>query len=399
VRVMLIKVRNTIFLPLYICGFFADKTELGAIPITFSSFYLEKRHKPAKFIIVQIQNKFIQIASATLTIKTHVGFVCRFISNFPISSYFLLLAVSFAVYLSIFALHWTYKGIHFFCASSNACSTCVVGEYQSSACTATSNTVCSACCPVGQYSVGGCSGTTDSVCSACSACPIYQYRSSGCSRTTNSVCSVASCPPHSSGAPNCVCDPGSGGILTWDVVNGSWAGTCYGTAELTWQSWSSTYSVQDGVTAGQLIGELKPPSSLYCSRSLDNTGTIGNQFVCAGTNSQIGEMITIAWIQGCDQYGEFRIGFDWGLGGGVVVDGELVHVVVVNPAGNWWAGEWTSNEVNGVYNLPERLYAAGRHTIQFVGFEDSCDGNGAIQQQVRGGDWAPVDKFFTFKCA
>jgi hypothetical protein len=123
---------------------------------------------------------------------------------------------------------------------------------------------------------------------------------------------------------------------------------------------------------------------------------LSNQGLCGGSNSNIGELITINWMQNCDQYGSFRIGFDWGYGGGMIVDGELVHVVPSNPAANWWAGNWGA--INGVFTFPERLFTAGRHTVQFVGFEWCCDGNEAIHAMVRGGAWHVVDNSFSFAC-
>ncbi|OJY19748.1 MAG: hypothetical protein BGO98_40455 [Myxococcales bacterium 68-20] len=86
-----------------------------------------------------------------------------------------------------------------------ACSTCAAGSYPSAACTATTNTVCAACdascttcsgagtaactsCPAGSYLSGG-------SCLACSSCAAGTYPSAACTATTNTVCSAchASC--------------------------------------------------------------------------------------------------------------------------------------------------------------------------------------------------------------
>jgi len=196
------------------------------------------------------------------------------------------------------------------------------------------------------------------------------------------------CPDGPNDPPN---DPPSHGS------SGSSGSGSAGSTTLTWQSWSSpSFQVSSGTTAAQLLGQIQSPIPGYCRQSLGSTGTLSNQGLCGGSNSNIGELITIDWMQNCDQYGSFRIGFDWGYGGGMIVDGELVHVVPSNPATNWWAGNWGA--VNGVFTFPERLFTTGRHTVQFVGFEWCCDGNEVIQAMVRGGSWRVVDNSFSFAC-
>jgi hypothetical protein len=60
-----------------------------------------------------------------------------------------------------------YTGDGLTCAT---CATCGAGQYQSAACTATTNTVCKTCrtCPAGTFLTAACGPTTDTACSACS---------------------------------------------------------------------------------------------------------------------------------------------------------------------------------------------------------------------------------------
>lgn len=71
-----------------------------------------------------------------------------------------------------------------------ACATCGVGEYQTAACTATQNTVCSTCstCPVGQHQTAACGGSSNTACGACATCGVAQYQINACTSTSNATC-------------------------------------------------------------------------------------------------------------------------------------------------------------------------------------------------------------------
>eukprot|EP00960_Hanusia_phi_P011775 343504-Hanusia_phi.AAC.1 len=76
----------------------------------------------------------------------------------------------------------------------STCATCSSGQYASKACTSTSNTQCSQCptwsCSTGQY-LSGCGGTSAGKCTTCPSCPSGQFRI-GCVGTSSGTCSV--CP-------------------------------------------------------------------------------------------------------------------------------------------------------------------------------------------------------------
>lgn len=54
----------------------------------------------------------------------------------------------------------------------SACRECNAGQFRSRDCSATQNAVCTTCkrCKSGQYNLGGCEGRSDSICANCSRC-------------------------------------------------------------------------------------------------------------------------------------------------------------------------------------------------------------------------------------
>jgi len=189
----------------------------------------------------------------------------------------------------------------------------------------------------------------------------------------------------------CVCKP--------------WGGKeCTGAAppsglSIDWESWQSSFQVNQGATSDQLLGQVPAPSNAtkgYCARNLDSLGTVSNNGVCSfngGTTSNIGEQIRVRWWQDCPQTGEFRWGYDTGYGNAVIVDGKLDSSVVTNINLNWWSGDWSSP---WVAHIGPRTWAAGYHEIKFLGWEPCCDGNEAIQYRVPNGNWLDLDQSFCF---
>ncbi|MDX2024508.1 MAG: EGF domain-containing protein [Deltaproteobacteria bacterium] len=92
------------------------------------------------------------------------------------------------------------------------CSTCGDGQYQSSACSATQNTVCTSCsvCGNGQYQTMACAATTNATCSTCSVCPVGKYASTACTATSDTVCGTcdAGCDACSGTGQCTVCSAG-----------------------------------------------------------------------------------------------------------------------------------------------------------------------------------------------
>jgi len=74
----------------------------------------------------------------------------------------------------------------------SACTVCGTGQYQTAACTATTNTVCTPCsaCGAGKYQTAACAGSSDTTCATCAVCGAAQYQSAACGATTNTTCAA-----------------------------------------------------------------------------------------------------------------------------------------------------------------------------------------------------------------
>jgi hypothetical protein len=151
-----------------------------------------------------------------------------------------------------------------------------------------------------------------------------------------------------------------------------------------------------GATAADLLSQVTPSAPGYCTKDLQSLGALSNQGVCGGTNSNIGSQVTIEWNQDCDQSGSIRMGFDWGQGGGVIVDGVLVQSTNGNPdnayAPLWWNGNW--NFQSAVFTVT-KLWTKGHHVVKFIGFEGCCDGNEIVQYKANNAAvWSTLDSGF-----
>ena len=76
------------------------------------------------------------------------------------------------------------------------CTTCRSNEFERQACTSTTNTQCLLCLPCSddQYQQSPCNTTTNTICAACTTCGVNQYASPVCSDNSNAVCNeCASC--------------------------------------------------------------------------------------------------------------------------------------------------------------------------------------------------------------
>jgi len=82
---------------------------------------------------------------------------------------------------------------------ASTCAVCAPEHYETSACTASSNTQCSPCaaaCPEGTYESTACTATSNRVCTvSCTLCPENQYETYPCTSTSNRVCTTCdTCP-------------------------------------------------------------------------------------------------------------------------------------------------------------------------------------------------------------
>ena len=101
----------------------------------------------------------------------------------------------------------------------NTCSICSAGNFQSAACSISSDTICNTCvvCGGGNYMSSPCTASSNTVCIVCSTCSLGSYVSSPCTATTNNVCSTCTyCLSAFS-----FCTPGCGACPTSFTVTNS----------------------------------------------------------------------------------------------------------------------------------------------------------------------------------
>jgi len=167
------------------------------------------------------------------------------------------------------------------------------------------------------------------------------------------------------------------------------------TLSFNFQSFGSSFAVPSGVTADQLLAAVQPSGSGYCTKQLTDISKWKNSAVCGGSDNNVGYSVSWSWWQECDQQGDFRFGVDFGLGWGVLVDGQLFASYASNANYNYLAGDW-SNTSGGVIQVLGRTWAKGKHTIQVIGMEGCCGDFNYVQYRAPGGDWKNVDDTFCF---
>lgn len=81
---------------------------------------------------------------------------------------------------------------------------------------------------------------------------------------------------------------------------------------------------------------------------------------------------------------EFRVGADWGRGGGVALFDTAANTLLseyVDASDIWWANNWNNSDViSTTYALSQNEY-----TIMWLGFEGCCAGSSTIQFAYNGG--------------
>lgn len=127
------------------------------------------------------------------------------------------------------------------------------------------------------------------------------------------------------------------------------------------------------------------PVAGYGCTAVTDFNQINNrsEFSPPAVNSNIGFYSEAYFEVGANESGtwSFRFGGDYGRGGGVYIDGQLI-------AENWntdlwWSNSWASPDVlSGSVNLSE-----GYHHIETIGFEGCCDGPATFQYRKPGGSY------------
>jgi hypothetical protein len=109
---------------------------------------------------------------------------------------------------------------------------------------------------------------------------------------------------------------------------------------------------------------------------------LSNQSVFGGSNANIAYRTTITFGVSAADAGAWglRGGVDFGNGGAVFLDGvALAH----RTNDMWWGGSY-GNESQS-FQFAALPMAAGKHTLQFFGLENCCDGGQQAQFSILGG--------------
>jgi len=113
----------------------------------------------------------------------------------------------------------------------------------------------------------------------------------------------------------------------------------------------------------------------YCTKFISALTDINNRGVCSNTNEKnIAYKISAVFAVKDAEAGSwtFRAGVDFGLGGVMLIDGQVVDQKFRDL---WWAGNYGSD---GVLSASVNL-KAGVHTLVLIGFEGCCDGTMSVQ--------------------
>jgi hypothetical protein len=144
------------------------------------------------------------------------------------------------------------------------------------------------------------------------------------------------------------------------------------------------YSTSDpnSLTEGISMYNSAQDMAGYCWRYISHYSNISNKATCSsGSYSNIAYWIEAFFYVDVPGIWEFRFGVDYGRGGGLYIDGEVLEEAWT--ADLWWNYNWNSA---GVLKGSKYL-TTGWHKLFSLGFEDCCDGNTQLQFKKPFGDW------------
>lgn len=155
--------------------------------------------------------------------------------------------------------------------------------------------------------------------------------------------------------------------------------------EIDYSVHSSSYQVNGSETAAQLVSAFNASSPVVCDgMSLTGFTNISSNSLCGGGNSDLAFRIDLGFNLGESQDISFRAGMDWGRGGGVIADDNLVYLTTDDI---WWSYNWSNSDVFTITDT----FAAGSHEVSWIGFEGCCNGMSSLQFKVGSGEWMDLN--------
>lgn len=107
IKRLYILTRNTVFWPLWLLGFFSEMEVTDIFTAKFPNYFLERAERPTRFITVQLQNRYIQLSSGSLRIRTSLSYWSFFINEYPLTSHIVLFCGFFLIFLSTTFVYYT----------------------------------------------------------------------------------------------------------------------------------------------------------------------------------------------------------------------------------------------------------------------------------------------------
>jgi hypothetical protein len=113
------------------------------------------------------------------------------------------------------------------------------------------------------------------------------------------------------------------------------------------------------------------PTAGYCDATVASYTGLSNQSACGGSNVNLAFHFGVDFNLSGAQAGDFslRVGPDFGLGGAVFLDGQLLGVRTTDM---WWSGSYGS--ASQFFEFDSLALLAGVHHLDIVGLEACCDG-------------------------
>ena len=109
----------------------------------------------------------------------------------------------------------------------------------------------------------------------------------------------------------------------------------------------------------------------YCDATVASFTGLSNQSVCGGSNVNLAFHFGVDFNLTGGQAGDFslRVGPDFGLGGAVFLDGQLLGVRTTDM---WWSGSYGS--ASQFFEFDSLALLTGLHHLDIYGLEACCDG-------------------------
>ena len=155
-------------------------------------------------------------------------------------------------------------------------------------------------------------------------------------------------------------------------------------------NYSSRYSAAGPLASGaaykSLIDGLTSNAATagYCDAALSSFSNISNQGVCGGSNQNVAFHFQMLFGVAPTEAGSwaFRAGVDFGHGGAMFLDG---NVIDLDTSDLWWNGSY--GNTGDILAASGLNLASGNHVLDIYGLEGCCDGTQSAQFQIGNQQW------------